>query len=311
MRRLGQPSTPQPAPAPQPVAAAPQPTPAPPTPAPSAPAPQPAPQVPATVPAPGPTTAIGPLGGLGSAPLPAGDDSTAVALTGGGAGGPEPWLRFHTGKAQSGGLPPGTPLGTPYLAQEGTALAVPGSAVCCLIEQVYWAQHDSQYTLLNCWNQNPGKTYNGKRVDECALLLLLLLPGSQQLPEPLRPAALCFAQLRNAQMGLARACFGAASEAATPEWARSHGQLAEALQPRLRQAVTPSGRAVTSRSSGYVYIRADGTAAPLSTLQLEALGAWWGSAEGQAEHEEMQAAFAARIDDLAKAAMRTAGQQTP
>ena len=235
------------------------------------------------------------------------DPTTAEPIPVGGTAAPFWALYSGKGKAATS-LPRGTPVGTPYLASGEDYVALPGSSYIILGHQRYWATHDDQYDVTACWESKPPAgtpTPDGRRAQECAMGVLMILPGSLPLPKGVAPAMLTLSTFRGAQMSVLDAYLRAIETACTSEWARANGRLV-GLQPRYRQVATAPGVAVPSKNSGNTYIRALVQTSDPSIGQLDALGQWLGSEEGQEEAAEFDELYLERAAQLARVASNTA-----
>lgn len=196
-----------------------------------------------------------------------------------------PWLGFYEKAgddvrraavtAQLGALS----IGTPYICKGTRYFKAADFAYCLLGAEPlhYWAVFGGDNKEEKVWLTKPAfDKFEGRRVTEQVRAVLLVLPGTQPLPEELAPATVVTVSFRSAKVPAIRGLSAGVAEAQTPEWAKLNGRLVE-VAPSFRvtgQFQLSTGIVQSGDNKGRSYGKATMRCAPTTVGQINALEAW-------------------------------------
>ena len=223
--------------------------------------------------------------------------------------GSAPWAGFISGKEKPDKMVElskaiGTDIGHPYVRFEEDYYSLKHAAYTVTDVLPYWAATDGDHAII--WislQQQPfNKKIDGQRVKECYLTLTLVLPGTEPLPEPLRPALMTVSDFRGTKCGVAADQVQAIKDSMTDEWAQKHGSVVSSAPPAFRVA---SSFVIKPKPGTYPYAIVDGRPEVISLAQVEALHAWW--EECTEERESCEQVYKRRCARLERQAAEHAG----
>lgn len=210
-----------------------------------------------------------------------------------------------------GVVPEGTPVivaGNQAFRTDGLAFAlisVPG-----LEPLSYWATTGGEnYRPDRVWFENPGlrKHPDGEKIKEFRQAILLVLPGTNPVPEALAPAALVSVRVGSAKVQAISDLNAATLYAQTAEWAKRNAKLAQVPTSfRMVGTLRVGSKPIKSgENKGGNYGTANMDCSPITVAQLDALAAWNALPTAFAQIEDAKRGHAFKLEELRTLAAAT------
>lgn len=195
--------------------------------------------------------------------------------------------------------------GHPYVAGNETIHSVAGLRFAVLAEFPHWVALGEDYAPAAAWlePQPFGSKWNGEKVKEGFVALLLFFPDTSEVPEELEPAFVALAEVRGTKAPFVKDYLKAVKKTTTPEGAKALGQVASAVPPRFR--VLGQFDMVPKTTGKFSYALAKCHTAPATVAQLEALSEWAGDEQAQADLESLRQLYDRKVDELKVLAAET------
>lgn len=200
------------------------------------------------------------------------------------------------------------PTGAPYIKLEGEIYLWRRWAFVSLAEFPYWVATNPAdgYRPDLAWltPQPFGAVHSdGRKKAEQVDAIVLVLPGTDPLPEEFGPVLATLTNWRTTRCPAIRAHVDAVEAATTPEWARANGTLVS-VPPRFRCASTLRVEGKQGRNGAYALAKSE--AGPISAAQLGAISQWSADEESQEDYVRIREGYDRRCLEITAMARATA-----
>lgn len=192
--------------------------------------------------------------------------------------------------------------GEPYIASGGAYYSAAKFSFFVLVARRYWCTTDASNNIVHCTMDDPGfraKDPDGDVYKDCAIAIILVVPGVDALPEEFGPALLTISDFRGTKSPCITEHLQAVEKSMTPEWAQTNGDLAASVPPKFRVASGFKIKSKPARGKSFGYDVAHARTSPSTTTQIEAVFAWGEDEEKKAEFAAAQEEFTERVAAIA------------